>query len=222
MPDDFTRFLRINTQSTGAFLSEFTVFVSKKKYLYSLIERSFSDVDAKGRVDVIMKSLGWDILRNRLAVLFIEKKLKGHFPTNATDTRSIAEILAFEDKVSPYTVSGHSRSFLLAFYLKLALLHLREVDPQTKRDDLIIRDETIALLKFSHAKVINIDWLLLLLVHLEKFIGHKELSALLKKGVDYDEIIGYLKPKEKDQMTSNFLAYGSSINDLDMFSKITN
>ncbi len=76
-------------------------------------------------------------------------------------------------------------------------------------------------MRFSKAKSVRIDWLMLQLIQYEHFFGIDRLSELLKSQTRYEALFALLTENEKEQMLNNFMTYGASINDQDIFTSDT-
>jgi hypothetical protein len=82
---------------------------------------------------------------------------------------------------------------------------------------LIIKDEHIEFMKLSKAKSVRIDWLMIQLVQYEHFLGMERLHGLLKNETRYASLFSLLSKEEQQQMMNNFMTYGASIFDNEMF-----
>ena len=124
-------------------------------------------------------------------------------------------ISTFERKVSPYSVNGFSRAYLFGYYLKMARIHTNSSE---EFNFLNISDEVINVLSYTKSRVIKIDWLLMMVIHFNFFLGNKVLVTELKKDTKFDVLYDSLSEEEKTLFLENMLAYGASIDDPDTFS----
>lgn len=216
MPDAFTFLLRSNMQSSGKVFTQLQLYVARKPELNALVTRCFRGIDPELRVEAIIKSLGWHGFRDHLAALYIERARLGYYPKKL-DAGAVQEIIHFEEKLKDHTVQGHSRAFLLGFYLKLLLLSTSQKEPTAKLHDLLIRDEVVAHLEYARGRSIKIDFVLLILQHLNQFLGKEELSKNLRAQKTYEELYQKLTTNQKQVVVRNLLAYGSSIGENDIF-----
>lgn len=216
MPDAFTYLLRSNMQSSGKLFGQLQLYVAKRADLQALVTRCFRGIDPELRVEAIIKSLGWHGFRDHLAALYIERAKHGHYPLKL-DAAPVLEIIHFEEKLKDFTVQGHSRAFLLAFYLKLMLLSASQRTPNTKLHDLLVREEVLAHLKYAPGRTIKIDFVLLLLQHFDHFFGRDTLAEYLMAQKSYEELYRKLSVEQKKILVQNLLSYGSSIGETEIF-----
>lgn len=186
-------------------------YVRSEPGFYALVERCFRDVDEKVRTEVIVKSLGWYGFRNRMAAIFLEYQLNGRFPTKP-NLELCHELIALEDNVKSQTVEGFSRAFMLGFYFKLH----RYRDNNSFMESFNWRD-VLTLFKHTKARVVKVDWLLFMVMHLHAYLGKEVLREALKGNADYTELYNRLDETQKRQYIANALSYGASINDAEFF-----
>jgi len=182
----------------------------------ALVFSYFSDIDSKGRIDIIIKSLGWATFRNRLAALYIHYQAHGEFPATV-DTTLAKGLEEFEAKLINHTVDGFSRSYLLAFYLKMARLWSMNKDCEDLLEHLNVEEEIFKYLRSAKAKTVKIDWLILLLCHFHYVFGGDELKKVMDEGTNYTEIFQSLSEAQQDMLMQNFYSYGYSINEVEIF-----
>jgi hypothetical protein len=72
-------------------------------------------------------------------------------------------------------------------------------------------------MKWSKAKSTRIDWLILQLIQYDHFLGTERMNTLLESGSRYESLFALLSANEQRQMVKNFMTYGASINDSDIF-----
>ena len=82
---------------------------------------------------------------------------------------------------------------------------------------LVIKEEHIDLMKYSKAKSIKIDWLILQLILFESFLGMDRLKSLLQSEIKFNALFNMLKDEEKELFLENLLKYGASISDYEFF-----
>jgi hypothetical protein len=211
LPDYFTRLLCSNMQNGEDNFKNLASYINSNPGFKGLVKRSFLDVDEKGRIETIVKSLGWFGFRNRMSALFLEYQLNGQFPIKP-NLELCHELVALEEKVKSQTVEGFSRAFLLGFYWKL-----HRYKDNNQFVDSFNWIEIQDLLKHSKAKVIKIDWLLFSILHLQNFLGKEVVREALKGSADYKDLYESLDEKQKRIYIQNSLSYGASINEPEFF-----
>lgn len=216
LPDYYTQLLQKDMQLNTQSFSNIPLYVQNDKGFSALVQKYFQDIDAKGNVSMVLKSMGWEGFRDRFASIFIEKELFGDFSVSIAKN-GVYGLISFEEKINKYAVAGYSRAFLLGFYQKMMLLHFAKVDPQNSYGHLLVTEELISLLKYTQAKTKKIDWMVIALKHFVEYLGYESVEQHLKEKSNYENLFKLITNEQQDQMMSNFLAYGSSIGDLDMF-----
>lgn len=214
LPERFTRLLVSNIQNNSQSNTSLEMYINDSKDLNALVRRIFRDIDPDGFLGKIISISGWSGIRNRLAAVYIEYALTGKFPDTA-NLSLITDILNIENKLRHFTPAGYSRGFLLGFYAKMALISIKN-SSETK-NPLVIKDEHFEFLKWSKAKSIRIDWVMLQLIQYEYFLGRERMNTMLESGVRYESLFALLSLEEQKEMIDNCLVYGASINDQDIF-----
>jgi hypothetical protein len=215
LPDHFTRLLCINMQSTDQNIKNLPGYFEDNPTMNALAAKAFVDIDEKGNIKNIVKFIGWHGMRDRLAALYLYYKLHGYFPNMRSGELPIKfyhELIEFEQKFMKFTVEGYSRSYLLAFYLKMAHIEDKKSGDELPLFDLF-DEEMIEYLALAKAKSIKVDYLLLQLFHFSQFLGKENLIKHLKNGDRYEEIYALMSAQQQQVYIKNFLAYGFSINE---------
>ncbi|NOT78602.1 MAG: hypothetical protein HOP07_06315 [Bacteriovoracaceae bacterium] len=218
LPDYFTRLLVSSIQNSTQTNNNLELYINVNKDLNALVKKVFKDIDPDGFLGKIISISGWSGIRNRLAAVFLEHAMTGKFPETA-NLNLVTDIINVENKLRHFTPSGFNRAFLLAFYAKMTLIDykLKEASETTTYSPLLIKEEHIEFMKLSKAKSVRIDWLMLELIQFDHFLGTERLQTLLKNETRYTALFSLLSHDEQKLMMSNFITYGASVNDLDIF-----
>lgn len=220
LPEHFTRLLVSNIQNSTSNNTNLELYINENKELNALVRKIFRDIDPDGFLGKILSISGWSGIRNRLASVYIEYAMTGRFPETA-NLNLVTDIINIENKLRHFTPPGFSRAFLLGFYAKMTLIHVKKLT-DTKSlipglMPLIIKDEHIEFMKHSKSKSIRIDWLMFQLIQLEHFLGTSRMETLLQSGSRYETLFTLLSGEEQKQVIENCMTYGSSINDTEIF-----
>lgn len=175
-------------------------YIVRHRGFHRMILYCFEDVG--DRIESILSALGWTNFRDRLAGIFLHYAREREFPRRS-DFQEARHLVEFEGRVTAYTTSGHSRAFLLALYLELAGLRVPE--------------GALALLDKGRAKVVRIDWAILLFWHFLEYLGEEELGRLLDQRKGLGTLQDTLKEEQRDQLYGNLLLYSYGIDDQDFF-----
>lgn len=216
LPEQFTRLLVSNIQNTTGTNTNLEMYISENTEINALVKKIFRDIDPDGFLGKILSVAGWPGIRNRLAAVYLEYAMNGKFP-DAANINLVTDIVNIENKLRHFTPMGFSRGFLLGFYAKMTLIQIKKMDDSINYNPLIIRDEHIDFMKHSKAKSARIDWLMLELIQFDHFLGTERMNTLLAGGSRYESMFALLSPSEQRQMIENFMTYGASINDTEIF-----
>ena len=209
LPNYFTPFFKFNLYGSITPYKLFTTTIASNKSFVGIIKYCFSDIDPHGRPDTIFKSLGWISLRNRLAAIYLEKACTSKIP-KIPKLEYIMNAQRFERKIKQHTVDGISRGFMLGFYLSFLEL-------ETQQHINLEVDKLIPFLELSKSKTIQIDWIIILLLHFEKFLTSSTLKSLIQNKASFQTIFLKLKDTEKTALLKNLMSYGFSIDDKECF-----
>ena len=214
LPEHFTRLLVSNIQNSTQNINNLELYITENKELNALIKKIFLDIDPDGFLGKILSIAGWTGVRNRLAAVYIEYAMTGKFPETA-NLALVTDILNIENKLRHFAPAGFSRAFLLGFYAKMSLINVKK--SKDGKSPLIIKDEHFEFMKWSKAKSIRIDWLMLQLIQYDHFLGTERMNALLESGTRYEALYALLSADEQKEMIENCMVYGASTNDKEIF-----
>lgn len=214
LPLEFLQLLKTNLSVTSSPAPVFDV-IRPNKALFAILERAFKEFDDGRGVEKVMLALGWQNFRERMASVFVYKTIYGDYPGH-TNMELVEDVKTFETRFQDHSVHGYSRLFLLGFYLKLANIEIqRREDNQFM--EIKIPEEVQAFLKLSQGRSEKIDWLILILTHLNHGLGEKLLMNALIGGKKFEELYQMMSKEAQEQMNQNLLAYGASIQEPDIF-----
>ncbi len=214
LPKELVQLLKSNqnANSTGPVLE----ILKSNRGLYEVLDVAFKDLNDGRGLEKTMIALGWANFRDRLASLYVYKAIHGKFPSK-TDMGLVEDIQRFENTFSEMSVSGHSRAFLLGLYMKLAQIRTQELEKNKFLEYQLPIEMIVSLLKISPARAEKIDWVILLIHHFAEALGNKMLANLLATEKSFDEIYEMLIDSDKKRMHENFLSYGMSIHEPEIF-----
>jgi hypothetical protein len=183
--------------------------------IHFILQKPFLEFGFGSNLERSISSMGWQNFRDRLTGLYIHKSLYGDYPLKAT-VDQVLDIKNLEDIFSDHYVKGPSRIFMLGFYLRLVNIYLRN-HSSTEYNDIRIPQEVINILSLSKNKSHKIDWLILILMHLNMGLGYKNLSEEISYGKKIKDLYVLLTAEQRKLMLDNLLAYGASIGEADLF-----
>ncbi|MGE3611614.1 MAG: hypothetical protein AB7I27_18640 [Bacteriovoracaceae bacterium] len=189
--------------------------IKNNKALIHILENSFHEFDDGRGIEKIISVLGWTNFRDRFASIYLYKSVYGDYP-KTTNIPLVDDIKVFENIYSEHTTHNSSRIFLLSFYLKLANLKVQNSE-SNQFLEIYIPDEIKVALQTSQGRSEKIDWLILTLFHLYHALGEKVLMNSIITSKKFDDLYGLMTKDAREVMLENFLAYGASIGEQDLF-----
>lgn len=214
LPKEFVVLLKSNLQVSSSPASIFDI-IRPNRALFQILENAFKEFNDGRGIEKVMLALGWQNFRERVASIYIFKRIYGDFPSS-TDMDLVEDIKQIESHFSNHSVNSFSRLFLLGFYLKMVNLELHQRE-ENKFLEIKIPDEIGPMLKLSQGRSEKVDWLILILMHFNSSLGEKILLNSLAEGRNFEEIYQLLPKDSQEIMTQNLLAYGASINESEVF-----
>lgn len=214
MPQEFVTLLKSNISVSSSPAPVFDI-IRPNRALFSILETAFKEFDDGRGVEKVLTALGWANFRDRMASIYVYKTMYGDYPSK-TDMELVEDIKQIETRFTDHSVSSISRLFLVGFYLKLANLKIQERE-DNKFLEIKIPPEIGAMMKLSQGRSERIDWLLLILLHLNASLGEKMLMNNLIAGKKFDELYQLMPKDSQEVMNQNLLAYGASIQEPDVF-----
>lgn len=214
LPEYYTRLLVSNIQNTPTSNTNLELYINENRDLNMLVRRIFTDIDNDGFLGKIIQISGWQGIRNRLAAVYIEYALTGQYPEVA-NLSLINDLVTTENKLRHFTNGGFSRSFLLAFYAKMAAIQFQKDAQDSHTTPMILTDQHIEYMKLSKSKSVRIDWLMIQLIQFDFLLGQERMTNILRSGARYDALYSMLLSHEQKALVDNCLRYAASINDKD-------
>lgn len=214
MPQEFITLLKSNLPATTPPGPVFDI-IKPNRALFSILENAFKEFDDGRGVEKVMTALGWSNFRERMASIYIYKSMHGDYPSK-TDMELVDDIKDMETRFSDHSVTSFARLFMLGFYLKLANISIQRRE-DNKFLEIRIPLEIGSLLKLSQGRSERIDWLILILLHLNSSLGEKMLMNNLIAGKKFEDLYSLMPKDAQELMNQNLLAYGASIQEGDVF-----
>ncbi|MBF0361791.1 MAG: hypothetical protein HQK49_12310 [Oligoflexia bacterium] len=232
LPPEFSKLLQFNLHQFDKMDSLESIYdkIDLSMHTKLIIEKFFQHITGKKGVHNFLRYLGWMNFRDRLGSVYIYFMLYDRYP-EVTDTELVRDILDLETRLAKFTVDGHSRSFLLFFYLKMARIYIlkNKVFEDNKIEGLTeffkVPDNVYKLLEYSELKNWYIDWMVLILWHFQSYLGMDKVKEFIeqhcrekKKVINiYGQFYNELTIEQKSEFALNMLAYGQSIGSKDIF-----
>jgi hypothetical protein len=210
LPPDFVFLLQSDMQATGYGFQYLKKTLWNKPQFQSVYLRATRDLDLGTGFEKAINSLGWLGVRDRMCSLYLHHQRTGHYP-NSTNLDNIKDILKFEEAVALKTTQGHSRAYLLAFYLSMEQHHHKgNVHPVSELNRFIDKNMKELLLGIK-TKTMDIDWLLLSLHYFLKFLDADRVKKLVLTNGNFMALRETLTKQQQYEFYRAMLSYGASI-----------
>lgn len=216
LPEELTYLLKMNLSSVELQNKIVLEKINQNYALVQQLETLFEEYDSQKRLPQVLKKISWNQFRDKFSSIYIYHSVHGGFP-HETKLDLVRDIQVFEDQLSDFSQLSNSRAFLLGFYLKCVQIQLRKEFGDSKVNLIELPKGVISLMGLSSSKSEKVDILILLVWHLFQFLGADSLSDSIKQGKNYEDIYLELGQEQKDILIENFLAYGCSINETEVF-----
>jgi hypothetical protein len=189
--------------------------INKSATLRVMLPKWFSQYIKNGNLESMLNAIGWNGYRDRLASVYIYKKMNGEFP-DYVNAVWVEDIINFEKKLIDHIPEGDSRVFVLGFYLKLCEIKLLENG--LAKSLLTLSSSIQKILALGTKKIPQLDWFVLTLILLANEIGEDQVyKVIVENKGSYHKVFSTLNLKQKETIMANLLAYGASINEDEIF-----
>ncbi len=214
LPMGFVELLKDDFREGNSQDKRIEKFLRQNSAIRVLVEQGSRESNENHSMNSMIKSYGWKLIRDKMAILYLNKFEFGNYEVRHEDNYFLKDILSMEEAFYDYGTSGNSRLFLLGFYLRMAEFDLAR--RMGKTDINLVKETlgTLEYLKLRTSKSLRIDWLILSTLHLLGFFGNEGFhKALIEANFEYQKIYEKIDETYKKSMLNNFINYGSSIDD---------
>lgn len=210
LPPDFTFLLQSDMQASGYGFQYLKKTLWSQPRFQSVYYRATRDLEVGTSFEKAINSLGWLGIRDRICSLYLYHQKNGNYP-NGSDLSLVQDILKFEEKISSKTTQGHSRAYLLAFYLTMEQGTSKgNVHPVSELNRFFDPD-MLELLQGIRTKTMDIDWLLLSLHYFMKLLDKERVKKLVLSKGNFMALRESLTKQQKYEFYRGMLSYGASI-----------
>lgn len=210
LPSDFVFLLQSDMQASGHGFRHLKKDLWNKPHFQSVYLRATRDLDLGLQFEKAINSLGWLGIRDRLASLYLYHQKHGQF-SNGADLSLVKDLIQFEEKISSKTTQGHSKAFLLGFYLTMEQYTRKSNVQPVNELSRFLTSDMVDLLNAIKTRTMDIDWLLLSLHYLLKFIEPERVKKLVLNSGNFLALRESLTDKQKYEFYRGMLSYGASI-----------
>ncbi len=216
MPQELTYLLKCTLSSVEQINKIVIERINRNPALVKLLEELFSEYDTSKRLSFVLRKNNWNQFRAQFSSIYIYRLVFGNFP-DKTQLSLVNDIHKFEDKLLEFSVRSNSRGFLLGLYLQMSQIQMRKENEDTSINLLNIPKEVYRIIDLSPAKSEKIDLLIMLVWHLNEYIGYDHVSSLVKSKSSYKEMYELLNNDQKKDLMNNYISYCCSINENEVF-----
>jgi len=223
LPLDYTRMLMANHNATGDFFERTVREIFANPSLKGLLHNFYTSTSVKIPFEAQVKSLGWLGLRDFYATVYLEQKLFGRFAGPSEEAKNLLQdLLSFERMARELAVDGHSRLFLLGFYLQMVSLHTNKGMALKGSKDFrfgLLPIECINTLIQNSGRTVRTDWLILIATHFYQFLGGEKFLNLVKSGQSFKKSWSLLDNNHRKELAQNLMRYAASVGDTELLSQ---
>ena len=217
VPEDLTWLNSVYLNNSRKSYNVIAEEVYKKPFLKLNVDKLFKSYMKAGSIETVLGALGWKGFRDRLSSSYLYHYFHGFFP-DEDEIENIEDVVVFESELDGIFPEGNSRVFFLGFFLKMCEVYAMKNNGGNFRSFLSLSVELKAALQLGNQKVLKPDWLVLSLMHFEKFLGKDNLlDAIYEDKGCFIKLQKRLSDEQTNLMIENFLRYGASLNDQDIF-----
>ena len=216
MPTELITLLKEPNAAMTGLDSPFSRMARKSPGTVLILERALTEFNEHNiGLEKIFVTLGWSHFRDRMTSVYLFKALNGAFP-DKTDMDIVDEVKSFETRYRDKGITGQSRLFLLGLYLKFYNIYLSQREDGAS-GGVSVPINVDRILGVSQVRTDRPDWLILVCWHFEAYFQVTPLLEMLKHGATYQTLFAQLTKGQQQQMISNLLSYGASIQESDPF-----
>ena len=216
LPTELVTLLKEPQAASTGLDSPFSRMARKSPGAVLIMERAFAEFNEhKVGIEKIFVTLGWANFRDRMSSMYLFKALNGSFP-DKTDMDLVDEVKRFEQRFQDKGITGQSRLFLLGIYLKFYNIYLSQREDGAS-GGVSVPINIDRILSVSQIRSDRPDWLIIICWHFEAYFQVAPLLDMLKNGATYQTLFSQLSKGQQQQMVSNLLSYGASIQESDPF-----
>ncbi len=219
MPDDYTRALKEINFFSSSVVYKFKELLYSSPSMLVLYDQLFSEFTGSERkVEIIIKTLGQNALRERFAYAYLHHQVYDQFPTNFVDNHFLRPVIEFEARINSIVSVNDNRAFLLGLYFQMAKLSSPFADE--KESVFSIPLQIIELLKYGRGKALYYDYILILLHHFSYSLGVDKLTNCLENKYSFKDLINQMVDIDQELLVKNLMNYACSIGAPDILSEI--
>lgn len=212
VPNQLVKLCSLGIKTKRRSYLEICQVIEQDEFLNLYLKTCFKEHWLKGGVMTLIKSLGWEGLRDRVSEAFLHQSCHRRFPTEL-NINYAQDNIDFERRFEFLSASGNQRVFLLGHFLTQNNLALEE-----QGISLLVPLEVDAVLSKYKSKSLQPDWLIVATWGLVVLLGEEPAEELLKNsGGDWEEIEKSLSPNDLDKFLGHLLTYGFAIEDQSFF-----
>jgi hypothetical protein len=215
LPTEFTQLLAMDMTDDLEISLNIKTFLTKTPSMKMVLEKNTDLKNLEDNLEKWIRGQGWLQFRDNLAAIYLSKLEENVF-LNDVKSKIANRVFEIENKLQPYSLKNHSRTFLFSFFLKV---HNHKYS-KNKLDLPISLCRYLDLFDKRHDKI---DYFVLALWHFIHFFDEDKLDRLLKKDIhNFENFYDHLTVDQKEIFVRNFLHYSFSINEYDLFEKRIN
>lgn len=212
VPEQLVQLCMVGIQSKKQSNLEICQVVEQDQFLSLYLKNIYRDHWQRGGVMTLLKSIGWEGLRNAISEAYLHQYLNHKFPRKI-ESDLISDTIDFERRFDFLSSSGNQRTFLLGHLLNQTNLELEE-----QGLSVLVPIEVDDILNEQKSKTSQPDWLIIATWGLVELLGADSAKESLEKSKgQWEKLTQELNNEQKQRFVSHLLSYGHAIADHSFF-----
>ena len=212
VPDQLTQLCSVTVKSKRDSYLDLCQKIEQDDFLSVYLRSHFKEHWSKGGVMTLIKSLGWESLRDRIAEAFLHQFVYRKFPISL-EVELAQDNIDFVRRFEFLSTSGNQRTYLLGH-----LLNQTNLDLEEQGLSVLIPLEVDTILAKYKSRSSQPDWLIVATWGLVEILGMEKADQLLvESGGKWNLLEKELSETQMDKFIGHLLAYGFAIDDQSFF-----
>lgn len=217
LPYEFIKLLKLVISNNEQKHERLIQYVKGSKDFNKVLRSIFSNnLNLSSSLVSILRSSEWDDIKLKIFHFYLNKaSLK--YTNNPFHFEDVLELINLEEQIDYSFPKGFGHCSTLLFYIVIDCFE-KQID--LLDHPLYIDNSIKRYLSHIDGKNKNIDLLIIILKHLDIFIGSAELTHMVAEKESFDTIYGQLKVTEQKTLLANLIAYSASTFQNNLFTEI--
>ena len=208
VPDQLVLLCSVWVKSKKQSYLDICQVIEQDEFLSLYLKNTYREHWQKGGIMTLVKSLGWEGLRDIVAEAYLHQFVYKKFPPKIVP-ELVSDNIDFARRFDFLSASGNQRTFLLGH-----LLNQTNLDLEEQGLSVLIPLEVDAILSKQKSKTHQPDWLIIATWGLVELLGAEQSEKILteSKG-EWESLPRDLTENQIERFLAHMLSYAYAIND---------